>query len=68
MLTPHEHDQMISDIKKTLAILEQHRPPECCLNCDNFDDKTGYCREWRAGVPMDARIAGCEKWVDLIPF
>lgn len=41
-----------------------------CRACVNFQDHTGHCSHYGAGVPPEAQAAGCDDgWqFDYIPF
>lgn len=40
-----------------------------CIGCTSFNKTTGFCNKWKATVPDQAQIKGCDDWVyDDIPF
>lgn len=57
----------MTQLRIALSLLEQTRPDRSCYTCDSLRVGT-FCKTWQAEVPEDAREAGCEKWVEKIPF
>ena len=68
-------DAAIAELQTVRQALAEKLPgnPEVdwsakCSTCEHFNDSRAYCNHWRAEVPRDAQRAGCDQWVDVIPF
>lgn len=41
---------------------------ECCINCDNWDDKLDICKKFEQRPPTKVIVVGCVEYVPDIPF
>lgn len=58
----------IDMLQSAIALLNskpQDRDQPCDM-CEMYRD--GFCKHWDREVPESARAAGCDQWIDLIPF
>ena len=59
--------QMIREIE---LIVRTHmlKATQNCVNCENFDIDTEFCKLVKARPPASILVRGCEKYEELIPF
>jgi hypothetical protein len=51
----------------SMQIVESTPLDTPCSTCANFGTG-GYCEQWKAEVPKENQQAGCNCWLDEIPF
>ena len=65
-MTPAQKIRAIEALTAALSIVQALPEDRACRSCDYFDK--GDCRKWGAPVPEEAQAAGCDEWVEDIPF
>lgn len=63
-------DVALLELSKLIVgrVLAQYPEDRSCHSCINFDPSDGNCSIWRQVVPPDARDAGCDRYLEDIPF
>lgn len=64
--TPARKKSAIEELELLLQSVRAMPTVTPCAACDHFD--SGLCRHWKADVPEDVRVAGCDHFTDLVPF
>ena len=65
-MTAKQKALAIETLTEALRIVQALPEDRACGGCDYFDN--GHCRKWGAPVPEEAQAAGCDEWIDDIPF
>ena len=65
-MTAKQKALAIETLTEALRIVQALPESRACGSCDYFDK--GHCRKWGAPVPEEAQAAGCDEWIEDIPF
>jgi hypothetical protein len=57
---------MLETLQEALAIVQALPATTPCRLCDYW--QSDACSRWGAVPPADVQAAGCDEWVDEIPF
>ncbi len=68
LLTPRTKADTLSALRHLEELLASMPAQTPCWACDHFDHEGAICRHWKAVVPVEARVAGCSAFEDLVPF
>ena len=65
-MTAKQKALAIETLTEALRIVQALPEDRACGGCDYFDK--GHCYKWGAPVPEEAQAAGCDEWIEEIPF
>lgn len=69
VLTPARQQSLLTTLQQQMEIIKSLPVATPCAACAHFSPDVGVCNKWAAIVPVEARAAGCEHWVDgEVPF
>jgi len=66
-LSPALKTEILESLRSLMQIVESTPLDTPCSTCANFGTG-GYCEQWKAEVPKENQQAGCNCWLDEIPF
>ena len=55
-------------LKSMLRELEANPPPNCCLNCDNWQLREQACAKFGPVLDEHRAVGGCPEWTEELPF
>lgn len=65
-MTPAQKTRAIAVLTDAMNIIKALPDDHSCHGCDYFTK--GDCAKWGAPVPEEAQAAGCDEWIEDIPF
>ena len=68
MLTPSAHRERVAVLTAMLRELEANPPPNCCLNCDNWQLREQACAKFGPVLDEHRAVGGCPEWTEELPF
>jgi len=66
-LSPALKNEILESLRALMQIVELSPVATPCSTCGYFGTG-GYCEQWKAEVPKENQQAGCNCWLDEIPF
>ena len=67
-LTHSTKREMITTLEQALLIVRSLPAQSHCEQCNNFTPEREFCEHWNSKVPKEAQAAGCDEFIDLVPF
>ena len=64
-MTPNEQRRLLNALRDAQQLIESIAPQTPCTLCSSYSE--GFCRQWKAQVPQDARERGCAEFEEC-PF
>lgn len=67
-LNPNRKAEMLQALDNQRTLIETLPTVTLCADCANFSQTTGMCSHWKTVVPKEAQKAGCNQWIEAMPF
>ncbi len=64
-MTPNEQRRLLSALRDAHQLIESIALQTPCALCSSYSE--GFCCQWKAQVPQDARERGCAEFEE-VPF